>query len=165
MQFLHHEAIEHLDQGGDHFVCTALAAGVDHQALGLHVDPHIYAAALGECVRQQGVLGLFAQVANLFLAGLAAGGRLDLERAFLGLAFDHSGWNSLALDHQLEQVLPANGFDERAVFLSTWGNPTSRALLRCAAFHEALLFHRFFDLLQGRRPGGAELVHHDVLEH
>jgi len=161
----HREAVERLHEAGDHFVGARGVAGVDHQAvLGL-VDPHRHARAAGEGHGQQLEGDVFLELLLFLLAGLAAGGGLDVGAALVDLAANHRAGHLLAFDHVFDQPLAVDGLHQRAVGLAARLDPAGGLFLRGAAGLEALPAQAFFRLGQCLGPGGFDAIDDDVLEY
>jgi hypothetical protein len=100
----------------------------------------------GEGHREQFERDVFLELFLFLLAGLAAGGGLDLRAALVQLAAHHRAGDLLALDHVFDQPLAVDGFDQRAAGLAARLDPAGGLFLRRAAGHESLLAEPFFRL-------------------
>ncbi|GAB1384681.1 hypothetical protein MASR1M50_30020 [Burkholderiales bacterium] len=155
----------HAHQAGDDFVGLALRAGVEHQPALARRHPHRHLGATRKGLGQQRGDGVVAQIAQLFLAGLAAAAFLDFRHSFIDLAAHGVARHGLGFDGETRHPLAVDGFDQRAVVLAARRHPAGGFLLRGAALGKRLARQRFFELSRRRGPARAQAVEHQILEH
>ena len=161
----HAKALQAFHQQRHDLVCTALGAGIDHQQLGLWIQPHPGAALLGKGHGQQIQLGFVFELLLFLLAGLAAEFFFDGIGLLGHFAVEHAGGQHLALTHIAQHPMAADAFGQQAMLFATRWHPAGGFFLRRTAGGERRLLQRFFHLFQCTLPLRRNAVHDHVLEH
>ena len=125
-----------MHQQAHHLFGAFHAGGINHQAVGFGVHPHMQAALFGKGLRQQGEAHVVFDVAGFFFTGFAPRAGLDALGLLLRLLVHHAGRQNARLQQKLQNALTTNGLHQGTFFLATRRHPAKAAVHRGAAGDE-----------------------------